>query len=921
MQWFKRISLGLFLIALVALLIIGYRALTKVHEETPDPIKRVPSNAALIVESDKFRSTWQKLTRTNLMWEALKRTERFRRIDSFVRLLDSVLTQDQKLAELIASNKGVMSLHMSGSGRYDWLFGVGLPPDKDTAQLMDRFREAVPTGSAFSERSYDGTRLTELRLGKEGPELSFAFVESVLVLSFSPILVEDAIRHRHSGTPVTEEEAVVELRKSAGSEVDGHLYVQYEEVPDLMATYLNENAAETLSDMPELAEWSGVDLKLKTNALMLNGYTYADDPEDHLWSLRGQTPQDIGVTSVAPASTAYLFFYGLSDPEAFFQKREEHLKNINAFYPYEQRLNAINKACDCSVKRRIKSWLGNQVASGMTEPASEGPRNSFLLIRVRDLGKAKRAMRETFGVKDTGKGDPGTKEERDKPRYKGVELRQTNYGDLFNLLLGGAFPKMEDPWYAFIGDHLVLTEQKNALRSLIKDHQEEATLAKNIDHDSFMGSLSKRSNLFLYSNIGRSPHIIRDYLGEAYRGHVEEHLELYREFQAIGVQFLASEKNKFYNNVYLEHDPVYKKETGSLWEVALDTIPVTRSFLVTNHYTDAKEVFVQDANNTIYLISNTGKILWTKKLKERIRGDVHQIDVYRNDKLQMLFSTRSRVHLLDRKGRPVENFPVELPAKATAPLALFDYDNNKEYRILVPCADKEIRNYDKTGEVVEGWEFEGSEHIVQRPPQHFRIGKKDYIFFCDTNGGLSLLSRRGNDRYHVEEDIDPHPDSPFRIKLGKTIGLSRVVYFDPERAFVRFRFDGKRERISTDIDLKTRNFLYRDMNKDGRRELLVRGNKKFTVLEQSGEVIFDRSVEDTITAGPFFYASDNGTTKVGFTSRGDSRVYLLNRAGSNEEGFPLFGSTGFSIGDLDLDEQPELVVGGKDGQIYAYTLE
>ena len=46
-------------------------------------------------------------------------------------------------------------------------------------------------------------------------------------------------------------------------------------------------------------------------------------------------------------------------------------------------------------------------------------------------------------------------------------------------------------------------------------------------------------------------------------------------------------------------------------------------------------------------------------------GDVHQIDLYKNGKLQLLFNTQSKLHLIDRNGNNVEQFPIGLVAKAT----------------------------------------------------------------------------------------------------------------------------------------------------------------------------------------------------------------------------------------------------------------
>ena len=48
----------------------------------------------------------------------------------------------------------------------------------------------------------------------------------------------------------------------------------------------------------------------------------------------------------------------------------------------------------------------------------------------------------------------------------------------------------------------------------------------------------------------------------------------------------------------------------------------------------------------------------------------------------------------------------------SVPLALFDYDNNENYRILVPMKN-ELFMYDKKGKIVSGWEFTSSNSKCQ----------------------------------------------------------------------------------------------------------------------------------------------------------------------------------------------------------------
>ena len=201
-----------------------------------------------------------------------------------------------------------------------------------------------------------------------------------------------------------------------------------------------------------------------------------------------------------------------------------------------------------------------------------------------------------------------------------------------------------------------------------------------------------------------------------------------KKVPGIIVQFVT-EGEMYYSNISLGYTSQIKEKAHTVWESLLDSTAIGKPYLTINHYTSEKEIIVQDAKNTLYLINSAGRILWKVRLEDPIMGEIYQIDYYNNGKLQYLFNTPTGIHLLDRNGNYVERYPVKLRADATNGLALFDYDKRKEYRIFVACENRKVYVYDIEGNIVPGWKFPGSEGTVQKPVQHFRIGERTILFF------------------------------------------------------------------------------------------------------------------------------------------------------------------------------------------------
>jgi outer membrane protein assembly factor BamB len=146
-----------------------------------------------------------------------------------------------------------------------------------------------------------------------------------------------------------------------------------------------------------------------------------------------------------------------------------------------------------------------------------------------------------------------------------------------------------------------------------------------------------------------------------------------------------------------------RDEAQTVWESRLESRVITKPKFVVNHYTGDMEIFVQDDRHNVYLLNNSGRVLWKQKIDGQILSDIYQIDYYKNGKLQFLFNTGEQLHLLDRNGNYVERYPVKLRSPATNGLALFDYEKNRDYRIFLAAEDKGVYLYDKEGSIVKGW--------------------------------------------------------------------------------------------------------------------------------------------------------------------------------------------------------------------------
>ena len=183
--------------------------------------------------------------------------------------------------------------------------------------------------------------------------------------------------------------------------------------------------------------------------------------------------------------------------------------------------------------------------------------------------------------------------------------------------------------------------------------------------------------------------------------------------------------------------------------------------IVKNHINNSNEVLIQDSKNILYLINDRGQVEWTREIDGKIIKEINQIDSYKNGKLQYVFATEKSLNLLDRKGRDVGKFPLKFKDKITSPVSVFDYDKNKNYRLLI-TQNNELFMFDSKGSRVRGFDYNKKNKIVTTP-KHFRIGNKDIIVFKTTDQ-LTILNRRGAVRINPKTKYNYSSDEIFQYQ-------------------------------------------------------------------------------------------------------------------------------------------------------------
>jgi outer membrane protein assembly factor BamB len=283
---------------------------------------------------------------------------------------------------------------------------------------------------------------------------------------------------------------------------------------------------------------------------------------------------------------------------------------------------------------------------------------------------------------------------------------------------------------------------------------------------------------------------------------------------------------------------------------------------VKNHINNKSELIIQDENDILHLINSSGQIEWSKKIEGQVLNEIHQIDSYKNGKLQFLFATKNKLYLVDRKGRNVGKFPLKFNDDITQPISVFDYDNNKNYRVLI-TQNNELFMFDSKGGRVRGFDYIKNEEIINSP-KHFRISNKDLIVF-KTRDDLKIINRRGRPRIETK--------TKFNFSSGNVFQFGNTIVTQTS----------KNEIIEIDLKGNTKiiDSYSSDMNFSSLKNIMV---------VNSGNTIFSKMNKSDLKFGKYsnlkIYNSDKFTLISIFDNQ-NKEAYLFDKDLNMFDDFPI----------------------------------
>lgn len=904
-----------FLLLLLVLLIIsiaGYFVYSLndkvIQNKSSKGINAIPYNSVAILRIQSPFKKWDKLMDGNY-GKQLKEIKEIKGFESSLLTLKKASEKFPVLDKVFSDSPVYLSAHMTSVKSYSFLMVSNFSIENKKSLEEAVSKELKDAKITF--RNYESCEITDIKLKDNKTSLSVVFESGLILISTSPILIEDAILQLKHRVPLDQKKEFAKLYKTADLSLDANLFVNYAELGKFLSVFASEKST-AKEKFNHFGNWMEVDLKISDNGVTMNGFSQIKDSSStFLGNLKELSPAKMNATSIVPDNIAFMSSLSFENFKAYHEKHKEHLQSQQKLYQYEKNITDFNKANKLNLKEDFFKWIGNEFCFFITQGDQDKPMdNACVAIHSNNIALATEKLK--LIEKSTG-------HKNDSSIFANHVIYNLGLPNILKFTLGDYFKGNKRSYYTILEDYVVFGNDVGNLKNVINSYVRRKTLVKNKDFNQFYENFSAKSNYFVYINPKKAKNFWSYFFREDLAKVFDDNQEIIDGFEAVGFQAVSNDK-LFYTNIYSNYKIIEESADLNLITFELDTSYSRAPWLVQNHYTGETEMLLQDDRNTLYLINNVGIILWKVPLKNKIIGDIHHIDRYRNKKFQYLFGTGEKLHLIDRNGEKVNGFPVKLKHKQTKGIAVLDYDKNKKYRILVPSGRK-LTSYNKEGKIVKGWGFKSAKSEIVNTPQLLQVKKKDYIIFSDKNGNVYTLNRKGEQRIKFHNKL-PAGNNKYEIHLNAGLNNSGIITTDTSGTILFLKMNDQITSITTRNFTRDHEFYLNKFSSNSAVDVFYYEDEEVYAYKLSKNKIL--TIKDLGFAPSYgvktHVINKEGKRIITMTDKPNNKIYAFDEEGKLLDNFPIEGNSDVLITNLNDDNKYKMIIGNKEGNLFVYTL-
>ena len=626
----------------------------------------------------------------------------------------------------LSSASMTVSLHFSGKLHPLYVFDAGRPA---------------------AEPSEDASALMALAVEK-GMKADFVPDHSFVIVSDSETLLKSSLRHLEKSISVKDASGFA----AAASLVSGNdvVFFSNTHAKMLMTEMFTRRYAAHNPFIASLAQWTAVDIAKAdaSGAYMTAAAVHENDASDFMTVLSKSEPAVSKVAQMLPS-------YTVSAVSLPMKKVEPYVDAYQAYMDSKQSLQSFRK------KRKDL-----QTRTGIN------PEDFMKRLDVKEVARAvfmSGGALDTVNLMRVGRQDTlifvGTQNKSFKDYVPATH--SWPYASFAASVFGKFFELKDESCFTYM-DGWIVSGSMKAVEEYVQGKTLAYSLVEYMADAGQKDMLSSEASLVAYFSLTE---------------HLEGHDVIFSKPVAEAIKPLyegcdycpavlsvAKSKHGMQMNLQMPRLTMMKTKAPEFERDTTVVIP-EGPFRVKNSGTGKMNVFYQNSHGSLCLQEEGGKGLWGVPFDGKLCGTAQNVDYYANGKLQIIFGSGSKIYIIDRLGRFVTGFPIDLGKEILVGPDLYDFNGTKAYNIMVLHKDNTIEMYNLKGRKPSSWKTITAPETIKGLPERIQVGGNTFWVVRTSIQTLIYPFGGGGALTLFKGDQMILPDSEVRIVDGTSVSV------------------------------------------------------------------------------------------------------------------------------------------------------
>lgn len=579
------------------------------------------------------------------------------------------------------------------------------------------------------------------------------------VFSSSDNILKSALRHAEEGVSVKDAPGFTDAFESVkGSHV---LFIPGVHAKRLLSSAFTSKVYRHSAFLSKVADWYVFEIDGDRKLSLMGKVIYDGEPDELMTAFANCIPGTSQVADCLPSYTIFAVTLPVDNHSAFRQ-------DFQVFADSRYSLRSM-----LSKQGTLKSKTGISPMElfdllGVKELATAGMIIRSRLERVNLIRVESRDAELLFH-------DPAVKTLRGYV----PKIHEWKYGSFVSSVYGNMFAIEDESCFTYIDGWLVVGS-----RAAIDEYVTKDALGYTLrEYAAFAGHkdlLSSQPALAVaYFSLTAEKDRLKDYMGKDVIAGLKRHIG--EPEYSPAVLYFGKDDHGITVSFDVHTLSLSRTKAPSAGRDTTVVVP-EGPFDVLNSHTGKMNTFYQNKHKSLCLRDENGKNQWGVPFDRTICGTAHNIDLYDNGNLQIIFGAGSSLYVIDRTGRYAKGFPLDLKKEICLGPDLYEVGGQKCAMVLHKDNTLELYSLPK-GKKPSFWHtIDLGEETIKFLPERFTAGNKDYwivrtarqTLIYPSGGGKPLTKFKDDSMIRTDSEVVINEDDQ-SVEVNCYDGKARTV--------------------------------------------------------------------------------------------------------------------------------------------------